>query len=665
MKRLYFLSFFVGFLSYSQNLYILNNTFLHISNPTLFYNKGGLKLNNSGRIDNFGNFMLISRTENDKFETSSNGGNFILKLIDPVNYTTSKYGQLYISGFTQTNLNTAIVDKEYRATKAGSMQQMALPFYDKKLSSLATDLGATFFSDFRNTGAVGYWENERAVMHNLLGNTTGTSTLSNATLDNRPSSNYNATRYYSVGTKNWNPSLPATGNYYTVKGIPFSDIPAGIGSGVTENMSKAGYISINPTVLPILYGNNGTNLNIYNERYNSYLQDSFDATNMGYFNSIANSGSFDENGTFGRNIYQFGNPFLTNLDLSHIGHVESATIRDNNSISNIKAIRYESNNVTTGVNGTKAGTYKYVTFNTDGSPAGDGTDPNGFIIKPMQAFVIKLRNNTPQVINFNTLRTFSSVPRNGNVNYSVLARNKKVKNTLKQIRVIALDSQNNEVGRTYYVVGQDLISGTTYDSKIQATTKNTIINTSEESFSINNIANYYLYINEANEKDFYGMPISLNIDNSQVSQLLFQLAEDGLDLPDHIKELSNNESFWIKTSNNGEPIKITNNSRISVNQSTLILSYGNKSSLSTNENIKKSTTYITYDNNLKCNVIFFKDNMESAQINIYDEVGRIIKRMKSVKTNEPLPLDLPINNIYVVKIIYKNGEIFTKKILNQ
>ena len=60
--------------------------------------------------------MLISRTVNDKFETSSNGGNFILKLIDPVNYTTSKYGQLYISGFTQTNLNTAIVDKEYRAT---------------------------------------------------------------------------------------------------------------------------------------------------------------------------------------------------------------------------------------------------------------------------------------------------------------------------------------------------------------------------------------------------------------------------------------------------------------------------------------------------------------------------------------------------------------------
>lgn len=115
---------------------------------------------------------------------------------------------------------------------------------------------------------------------------------------------------------------------------------------------------------------------MYNEKYNTYLDDSFEFTTTPW------------SGTFGKNFYQFGNPFLTNIDLSRIGYNESAGVTDGNAVSNIWGIEYNPGTVITLANGSTYATGSIVqTFDTNGIPVGD----TGLIIKPMQTFKIKLR----------------------------------------------------------------------------------------------------------------------------------------------------------------------------------------------------------------------------------------------------------------------------------
>ncbi|NHW59828.1 T9SS C-terminal target domain-containing protein, partial [Escherichia coli] len=74
-------------------------------------------------------------------------------------------------------------------------------------------------------------------------------------------------------------------------------------------------------------------------------------------------------GDFGKNIYQYGNPFLTNLDLGQLV----------STIPNIRGVRIEPSGViSTGQGATYSTGYKFVTF-TGGIAVGD----TPAIIKPM------------------------------------------------------------------------------------------------------------------------------------------------------------------------------------------------------------------------------------------------------------------------------------------
>src|SRR5690606_1036849 len=96
-----------------------------------------------------------------------------------------------------------------------------------------------------------------------------------------------ATAYYMLGGSGLNVSTVTR----TVKGRPLTDI------GTTISLQDAG--------AAVNFGTNGNAINQYNEKYNTYVQDGFDFPAPGAWQ-----------GTFGKNLYQFSNPFLTNLDLS-------------------------------------------------------------------------------------------------------------------------------------------------------------------------------------------------------------------------------------------------------------------------------------------------------------------------------------------------------------
>ncbi len=288
----------------------------YVSKGTLVYSGGGLQMKGSGIVENHGNFM-VDGTSTDSFKTidasnvnkteANGGGNFVNKLNEPTAYATYNtnsssatpaytYGQLFISGIPQTNI-TGIVDQEYRAVNHGTYQQIGLPFYDKTASTLSTELGKTF-------------TNARYSKNEILAYSNPTVVSMNVDITTKLGVANPGTAYYMLGGL----GLDVSNTTRTLKGRPLTDI------GTTVTLQNAGN--------GINFGTGGSATNMYNEKYYTYLQDGF---HIG-------SGGTAWQGNYGRNIYQFSNPFLTNIDLSQIAVNEGATVGDGINLTKIQEI---------------------------------------------------------------------------------------------------------------------------------------------------------------------------------------------------------------------------------------------------------------------------------------------------------------------------------------
>lgn len=650
----------------------------YVGENALVYNGGGVQTKGNGVYDIHGNVMVVGgtsdvlktldATDTDGTKLKTSGGNFILRLNDYANYSTSTYGQLYITGLTQGNLS-GIVDKEYRATKNGSMQQMALPFYKLQLPDLATYLGAGSFSNDRTTKAVGYWDNgSKPLMHNLPGYT---STLDKASADTQTTQYNNAARYYAVGTANWNPSTPpAAADAYTVKGMPFSDA-----TPINFVLNGAGWNGATP--VPYGVGTGTVNNGVYNEFYKTYVQDGFDLSTQGYFNATIGA----ETGTFGRNIYQFGNPFFTNLDLSTLGYDERSTAgsgSDGNAISAIQGVRYESVGVTTNNTGTHATSHKFITFAANGTPV---ADYSGAIVKPMQAFVIKLKNNaTPSGLNrtlaFNTMRRFAYVTRAVDITgqatnpYSVTGLRNANSNTgtIKQLRVIGLDSNGVEVMRTYYVVGPDQYTGHSTEAKLQVSASSDYLSTREElptgGEDTQYSNKYWLYINEANQNDFFGKKIRMVADLSKIASYKFEIAENAKEFANGQSTfIDGNESFYIEQTI-GNVVPLSHNMLISATSGDVGLYYGKPAVvLGSNDVIKKEQLFVAFEKTSDTHQVIFPKSWKKADITIFDLAGRIIFTQGDINTSSNFILPLKVTGGYLVQVTSEAGEKIVKKII--
>lgn len=433
-------------------LHVDNTATMYVSDGTLVYNGGGLQTRGSGIIDLHGNMMVVGSATpgNDVLKTINadagstdklSGSNIIIRL-NGAPAATAKYGQLYITGISQGNL-TAIVDKEYANTKHGAYQQIAIPFFNKTFASLSTELGTlanpNAFDQTRWGGKeILKWDNDKMRFDGSVIPSVPITAMSNglamafidtpslATSSSTSSTSEDRTAYYILGTSGtgYDASIMKT-----VKGRPYSDAVA---------TSR----TLQPGTPSVVFGVGGNNRNFYQEAYNSYIDDPFNG--LGFYAA-----------SFARNLYKVSNPFLTNLDLTFIGYLENGGTTDENSISNILGIAVDPQNVTWNSNTGGASQFaetQKVTFNAAGKPTGNF---DALIIKPFNTFKIKLRDNATQTLNFNNLRRFAYTPRAAdtaqNPNpYSVTAqKNTTTNNGTKQLGVIALDANGNQIGETY------------------------------------------------------------------------------------------------------------------------------------------------------------------------------------------------------------------------
>jgi len=632
-------------------LHIDDTATTYVSEGTLLYAGGGLQTRGTGIIDVHGNVM-VEGTSTAAFRTvttaggaKTDGGNIVLRLNNPGNFATSTYGQLYVNGVSAANL-TGVVSKEYRTGKHGNgnyFQQIALPFAGKPYSTLSTELAKTFGTTRFTQNEILTWNNTNAVSNHVtnLANTTP-----------------NAPAYYMLGSKNNNLDLstpPATlaaiaptaaGSVFTLNGNPVrsEDLTA-------VSLQNGGNVS---------FGVNGNGINQYNEKYNSYLQDQLSMT-TGYFL-----------GDYGKNIYQFGNPFFTNLDLSRIGYVENTAggaVTDGNNISNIWGVKYTTGTVSTYANGSTFTTGAQIqTFTTGGVPVGD----TGLIIQPMQTFVLKLRDNSAQTLNFSTLRRFSNTVRAASTNYTVTAAKNTNTGTVKQLGIIALDQAGKEIGRTYYVVTPNSTTGhqTTSATTVQAAaTGGDAIGTFEESlnggYDYNN-TNYWLYINEANEVNFKGKNVKLvTYSPAVVKSYKFEIKENAEPIADGAHALSAGIGFYYKAAN-GTLQQAVQGAVIPVAGTEYDLYYGEPSNivLATNDTKAPVRTLVVYNPAIDNYIVRFDPNWKKADIEVYDMSGKLVISKKNAETSKDfvIELDKNIKNSYVVKVVSSTGDVVNTKI---
>lgn len=642
-------------------MHVDNAAKMYVSKGTLVFNGGGLQTKGNGNIENHGNFMIDGVAGNvyrnldagGAIIVNGAGGNFINKLNEPANYYAFNqnsptadpdytYGQLYIQGLAQADV-TGVVNQEFRQVSHGAYQQIALPFYDKPLSSLNLELGKTFNTTRGSGNDILYWNNPNVVFKNLpsgLASRAGSDPLL------APYS------YYILGGN----GLDLT-QTRTVVGRPVS-----FASGVFPlTLNSVGTLSENmPTGTPTGFGVGGNNLNEYNEKYNTYLQDTF-ATSPWL-------------GNFGKNIYQYGNPYLTNLDLSAIAFEDPQGVGDGNFLDNIYGVRLEAQGVQYSSAGGSSARIKYITYDSSGVLAGD---VDYTMVRPMGTFVIKLKSNTAQTLNLSTLRRFKYHTRNASTDYSVTAAKNGIQGTVKQLGVIGLDASGKEVERTYYVVSPNTISGHTLTPTIQVTNSGiTTLGTFEEDainggYDNNNVS-YWLYINEANETNFKGKNIKLVSYNPNIVSFKFEVRENAAMIADGQHLLSSGEGFYYKKTGTTTVNSVTQGAVVAAQPGSNAgveydLYYGapNAATLGTAETAKKSRTLVVYNADNNGYFVRFDPSWKKADVQVYDMSGKLVISAKGVDTGRDFDLDL-IENLkvsYLVSITSDKGEKVNTKIV--
>ena len=652
-----FLVFAMGLSAQSVLFHVDAGGIVYVGKNALVYNGGGLQMKANAVLENHGNVMVSGNGTTDVFKTidgsnadkleSNGGGNFINKLNEPALYASHNselsttapvytYGQLYVTGITQTNIS-GIIDQEFRQVNHGDYQQIGLPFYGKTFTTLTTELAkpVPFNTTRYSHNEILVWNNRNVVFDNL------------SSINLKIGQNFKPYTYYILGGKD----LDVASITRTLKGRPVSDAAA---SEKIVKLEDAGF--------NIPFGTGGNAINGYNEKYNSYLQDNFSVT-------AGNAWL----GDFGKNYYQFGNPYLTNLDLSQIAIAETAATGDGNNLSNIYGVRLEVSGVQHSTNaGGGSSNYKAVTFSA-GVPTGD---LEYLMVRPLGAFAIKLTNNTLKPdFDFSTLRRFKYHPRAGSTNYSITAKRNGSTSTVKQLGIIGLDATGSEIERTYYVVADNTVSGASINVKTQVgvfggqqfgTYEEDAINGGYD----NNNVSYWLYINEANENDFKGKNIKLVNYNPNIVGFKFELREDAVLVEDNTHLLSQGEGFYIKKGSDANVAPIIQNGTISTlpGSNTGIeydVYYGKpQNTLGSSTTVNKSSTIVVFNPELDNYFVIIDPTWKTADIQVFDMSGKLVHSASKVSSKVRYELILQkMAAGYVVHITSDKGEKVITKIL--
>lgn len=631
--------------------YVGDNASLTVKSGALVYSGGGWKNDVGGKVNNAGDIMVVGKTaDNDVFDIGENA-EFRLAF-NPTD--KSDYGQLYISGVDQGKISGKVV-KEYMAdanhgsNEAKGWQQIALPFYNLSVDSLkavfpylqttSTSLNA---EDGRfNPASVFKWNNQKIRFDQITGTTA---------IVGKATDYYIIPRRDKSGLK-WDAAVEMKG----FVGTPYSD--AGGTDAFELEVLDTNYISD--------LGPGGNTKNYYAERYNSYLDDPFVDGSI--------SANWRSGGDYGKNLSQFANPYLTNLDLTNL------KTNGTDVLENVKGIAYYGANSLNWYYGGQGASHSgtlynkgniiMVTVSGGAIQAGDLSGETAevqkgkLVIKPMGEIMVKLNSNSQTTINLNDARSFSQTPRsNGYDVNGRAAATIPADKIVKQVSITLYNAEGKEVGKTHYAVSPSAATGQE-GASLQGYVENYPIYTKEEKADGGEDTNYtsQLYINEANEVNFKGKQIPLFINFDGAATMKFEVYEGGEKVQAN-QQLSSGD-FYIESGNN-IITKINSGDSIPVTQNNYGLYFGlpEGATLGTGTTIKNQTIIAKKDNDW---VIRFSKDWKKAKVEVYSAAGQLIHVKENVNTGTDyiIPVSTSVNNVYVVKTTSETGNVVIKKIV--
>lgn len=419
--------------------------------------------------------------------------------------------------------------------------------------------------------------------------------------------------------------------------------------------------------------------NGYNERFRTYIED-----------PIRDPSDVE----FGKYIFQYGNPYTSNIYLANIGRNDEA-MDDGVNIPNLKGVsRYLTNgwtaNSTTSDGGAVSGTGTVKATYDAGTKTWAG-DVEALIVQPFEAFNIHLtdNNNASQMEFSDKLKTFgmtgdlnggAATKMAGNFSSPVMGTEATpVSSGFYQLRIKLFNNDGEFVGNRLNVVASSIV-------------ENGLPNEFEaEYFDFGERTGFYLaqenaegtHVTQSDRKmdinavntDFVGKAIPLffnrvdgDNDTYTVKAELFQgsifnkLSEGNYD---------DGNSWFFYDSDNDELLAIDTNFSYQIAPQDI---YGSRAryelywnegpsdrgSMGTNDQLASST--IVYKD-IENFFVKFNVNWNNADVKVYDLTGRNILTYKNVNTKERLQLDLSSRGVYVVKVVSSNGEVYTQKII--
>lgn len=437
--------------------------------------------------------------------------------------------------------------------------------------------------------------------------------------------------------------------------------------------------------------NNWKNLrNPYNEEYKTYLGD---------INSTSKLN--------GKNIFRFGNPYTSNLDLSAVDG-ENAWVRFLNN-SNNRTIKTAHNTLFRNFSIQKVmPDFHYTWENKTGSTQGnnkffvatyDGTRWTGsadaLLIKPFEEFqlnfpilnTIALGNTTivELKVDFSDKhKTFEYVPSaknelgavlvsssfKANKSYSQAGLEKNVKlsnlqsSNFYQLEIV-LSKDNIVQASPVFIVGANDYkeSGTNANSLekvfVYGVNGDTVAKQSKKQF------------NEFNINTYVGKPLGLGfnkLENGQTYQLRLSLYEGSIfnkvdALQNGVFYLVDNETKKATKVNPNEPITFVADDKIS-DRFEFYWNELPKGTLSDNdvEVINNQSTFVYRDG--KESKLRFENISNTAKVEVYNIAGTLVYTQDNVSTNKDYTLDLISEGVYVIKVVYQNGDTRSIKTVN-
>ena len=669
----------LGFSFNAQTLtYVDEGAKFYVSSGALVYSGGNwvLDSNIEKTVENKGNIMIVGDyKKGTKTNAASDGKEFVNVYTGP-----NDYGQVQI--LSSANATDALMTMQRPAASTnyfGADYAIAFPYKDK-VTYFMKSFGKTE-AEFRGScgldvdcGAARYtmnlykWDNNQ-----MEGDAVTTA------------DKFVAGDYYFINLRPDANLQSAMTGIIGYKGTPDPLSYLKTGKAVIKGQTEASF-----SIIP--YNTWKSYINNYNEYYKTYLGD-VDTKSLVY----------------NKNVYRFGNPYTSNLDLSDASGANSWLTILNGGTRRKLVQAYTDQLIKdftitkrtdvydvnwSGTVGTTNVNWTYYTAKFDGTQWTGNA--NALLIKPLETFNL----NFP-VINPTALGGTRTV----NVEVSFKDANKTFKYTPSTPGTSTMIASNMKFssGSMMSTFSPKILASNYYtavnidefyqneifllkDNTIQAdpvylvgtkyyampTAKTTSVSSSmiyvnginpDETVNVDNKKAF----NEFNSIDYVGKPLGLGFNNlvdGNNYELKFNLYEGSIF--NNVKDLSAGK-FYIKDKLNNKVDEVSASSTYKFTASGDMsnrfevywksVSSGAAGTLATSSDAVTSSKTIIYKDGGNISTIKFENSLGKANVEVYDMSGKLLLTKKNVNTTSDFPIDLQIYGVYVVKVTYANGEV--------